>query len=241
MNKKMKIVSFNIHHGEGLDEVLSLERVAKVAKETEADIFALQEVDRFFGDRSNHEDQPKKLSERLGLHYAYGPNLVLPQEGKADNSEYGNATLSKYPIIESENILLTSFDSEPRGVLRICINSGETKLNIFNTHLSLEKDIKLVQVKELARIMSRFSGPKILLGDFNSPPEGEEIKRLVDSTGFLDCFKGSENIYTYPADDPNEKLDYVFVSPEMIIEDQKIIKSDASDHLPIMVKLEIKQ
>jgi endonuclease/exonuclease/phosphatase family metal-dependent hydrolase len=45
------VMSFNIHHGQGTDGVLDLERIARVIRASGADIVGLQEVDRHFGGR----------------------------------------------------------------------------------------------------------------------------------------------------------------------------------------------
>jgi len=97
----VNVMSYNIHHGVGLDGELDIARVAKVMKDANADIIGLQEVDRFYGDRSDYQDQIKKLATLLGYHYVYGANLNLaPAEGQVENRQYGTGILSKYPIID---------------------------------------------------------------------------------------------------------------------------------------------
>lgn len=79
----VKVMSFNIYHGVGLDNVLNLQRTAQVIRDAGAEIVGIQEVDRFWDSRSDFQDQAKELAEILGYHYVYGANLDRsPAEGK---------------------------------------------------------------------------------------------------------------------------------------------------------------
>lgn len=71
------VMSYNIHHGVGIDGQLSLQRIADVIRDSGAEIVGLQEVDRHYGERSDFKDQAKELADLLGYHYAYGANLDL--------------------------------------------------------------------------------------------------------------------------------------------------------------------
>lgn len=75
--RDLTVATYNIHHGAGADEVLDLERIARVVKDTGADVVGLQEVDRHWSSRSNFVDQANWLAERLDMHVAYGANLDL--------------------------------------------------------------------------------------------------------------------------------------------------------------------
>src|SRR5206468_2603222 len=94
----VRLATFNIHHGEGADGKLDLDRVAGVVKE--ADVVAFQEVDVRFRERSRFEDQADRLARLLGKGVAFGGNLI---EGEG---RYGVALVSKYPIVSSRNLPL---------------------------------------------------------------------------------------------------------------------------------------
>src|SRR5690606_1310461 len=119
----VKVMSFNIAHGMGMDGQVDLERTAQVIEGSGATIVALQEVDRYFSDRSFYMDQVEWLSERLGMYAAFGANLnQAPDNPERPNRQYGNATLSTYPIKYAENHFLTQvvtgiYNNEQRGVL----------------------------------------------------------------------------------------------------------------------------
>lgn len=91
----LKVMSFNIHHGEGLDGELDIKRTAKVMKDTGAEIIGIQEVDRFYGDRSDFQDQARKLAKLLGYHYVFGANLNLEPETSNKNRQYGTAVCNR--------------------------------------------------------------------------------------------------------------------------------------------------
>ena len=93
---ELTLVSYNIHSGIGTDGRFDLNRVGEVLREVDADIIALQEVGDFRG-RDAREDQPEHLADLLGLHMAFGPNVVR------NGRRYGNAILSRLPILKSKN------------------------------------------------------------------------------------------------------------------------------------------
>src|SRR3954468_9054249 len=121
---QVKVMSYNIHHAVGEDNVLDLERIAKVIEDSGAEIIGLQEVDNHWSERSNFEDQAKWLAERLGIHYTYAANLNLyPLNAGEHRRQYGTALLSKYPIIDLQNHPLTKIgNTEQRGLLETVIN-----------------------------------------------------------------------------------------------------------------------
>ncbi|WP_411843120.1 endonuclease/exonuclease/phosphatase family protein [Salinicoccus sp. HZC-1] len=227
------VMSYNIYHGVGEDEELNLERIADVIRDADAEIIGLQEVDRYYGERSDFEDQAKELADLLGYHYMYGANLELEPEGNQENNrQYGNAILSKYPIIESENIALTS-DGEQRGVQQTKINVRGVHVNVYNTHLGLDEKSRTTQIEEILNLASETHGPKLLFGDLNTEPTSPEYKELLAEDQFKDVFSGIENAETFPINNPEKRIDYIFASPDVAFDDQEVIQSNASDHLPI--------
>ncbi|WP_062105958.1 endonuclease/exonuclease/phosphatase family protein [Bacillus niameyensis] len=238
----MKIMSYNIHHGEGLDEVLSLERIAKIIRDEKATIVGLQEVDRNFGERSDFQDQAKELAKLLDYHYVYAANIdIAHTDGQAENQQYGNAILSMYPIKDSENIPLTSYEDEPRGLLRALIDVCGTQLHVFNTHLSLESRSKREQVKEIVEWTKNFEGSKVLIGDFNSEPDSEEIQALLGKSDLIDCFEDIADNASYPSDNPEIRIDYIFASRQLEILNQSALMREGSDHLPIIAEMKFRR
>lgn len=77
VDRPLRVATYNIHHAQGADGVLDLERIAQVLSDSGADVIGLQEVDRHWGERSENLDQAAWLGERLGMHVIYGANLDL--------------------------------------------------------------------------------------------------------------------------------------------------------------------
>lgn len=236
----VKVMSYNIHHGVGIDGVLSLERIADVIRDSGAEIIGLQEVDRYYGARSDFQDQAKRLAQLLGYHYVYGANLNLPPaEGQTENRQYGTAILSKYPIIYSENIHLSSFGREQRGVLFAKINVRGIHIGVYNTHLSLNATDRLTQVAEIVELTLQYNGPKVLVGDFNALPDSAEVQYLIREGNFTDTFEDVEDNNTFPPINPDRRIDYIFTSKGIEFSNQQVIHTEASDHLPILTQLTI--
>ena len=105
--KMIRVLSYNIHHGEGLDGKLDLERIARVIKSASPDLVSLQEVDNRTT-RSKGVDQAKELARLTGMKYAYGPSMDF------DGGKYGNAILTKFILAESTTIPLPG-DPRPAG------------------------------------------------------------------------------------------------------------------------------
>lgn len=238
----VNVMSYNIYHGVGLDGELDLERIAKVIQDADADIIGIQEVDRFYGDRSDFQDQTKELAKLLGYDYVYGANLNLdPAEGQEENRQYGTGILSKYPIIDSENIFLSSFGNEQRGLLRTTINVRGVHVNFYNTHLGLNASERTAQVEEIIEEKSSFGGPSVLVGDLNAEPHSDEFQLLLNEGNFIDTFADVENSATFPVLESNKRIDYILTSPFIEFNNQDVIYTEASDHLPVVTELTIKR
>src|SRR5690625_7572648 len=103
-------MSYNIHHGRGLDDVVDLERIAEVIVESGAVIVALQEVDVGV-ERSGKVDIAAELARLTGLeHYVFGKNL--DHEG----GHYGVAVISGYPITDHQNLQFEKMGNEQRSI-----------------------------------------------------------------------------------------------------------------------------
>lgn len=110
-SKRLRILSYNIHHGEGVDGKLDLERIAGVIRSVSPDLVSLQEVDRKVI-RSKSVDQPAELARLCDMKVVFEKNIEL------QGGEYGNAILSKLPILSHRNHPLPMNNpGEARGVL----------------------------------------------------------------------------------------------------------------------------
>lgn len=249
----VKVMSFNIAHGMGMDGKVDLERTARVIEESGATIVALQEVDRYFSNRSSYIDQVEWLAERLGMYAAYGANLnQAADNNERPNRQYGNATLSLYPIKYAENHFLTQvvtevYNNEQRGVLEAVIEVDGTYLKVLNTHLSLKDEELEVSVQELLDIAGKSHFPKIIAGDFNAPPSHRHLHSLhrLMTDVFLKAKNGDANTYPSPYENsetgesfrPMTRIDYIFADHGFDVHSAQTIETAASDHLPIAAEL----
>ncbi len=254
---ELRVMSYNIHHGADNNDVLDLERIASEIEKSGAQVVGLQEVDNHWSDRSDLVDQAAWLADRLDMHYAYGANLDLePQPGQTDPRQYGNAVLSEFPIIASENHLLTSIDyaempTEQRGLLETVINVRGNHISFYSTHLDHQRtEQRELAAEEIVDIAGEHKRPAIVVGDLNATPEKAELQPLFSA--FTDTFAalGQNEDYTFAPDleglpgsgsvvNPTMRIDYILTRGAVQIEAAKVISTDASDHLPIVADLKI--
>jgi endonuclease/exonuclease/phosphatase family metal-dependent hydrolase len=148
--QKLRVINYNIRYGAGLDGVVDLERTADVIRRSGAQIATIQEVDRHLLERSDFEDQARRLARMLRWHVVFGPAIDWdPLEKGEPRRQYGVAILSRFPIRDSENVRLPIHGiprpppgeeevepwSEPRAVLRALIDVRGVRVNVYTTHL----------------------------------------------------------------------------------------------------------
>ena len=244
----VRVMSFNIHHGADPADNLDLERIAGVIEESGAEIIGLQEVDNHWSSRSDFEDQAAWLADRLGMHYAYAANLDRdPAAGQTERRQYGTAVLSEYPIISSENHLLTNIQyaqrpTEQRGLLETVINVQGNHISFYNTHLDHQRsEQRQSQMKEILAITEQSGRPAVLVGDLNAVPGTPEMNTILSQ--FTDVFAalGQDDDFTYPVENPNRRIDYILTRGSVEPLAAEVIDTDSSDHLPLVADLSIVQ
>ena len=238
----MRILTFNIHHGKGLDRNLNLNRIKEVIRLSQADIIGLNEVDQAFSRRSQFVDQAKWLANGLEMNYIFGPTISIPKAHSAAVRQYGNALLTRFPIVSSRN---HKFDFLPRyvedrGLLEVDVQVKNTMLTCFVTHLSFAP---LQHVKQTAFIIEKVkkkSFPTIVMGDWNMKPSSASWRLL--NTFLNDVNDGQGRNHTFPSNRPFMKLDYIFVSKKLKVIRAEALKIDvlASDHLPYLAEIKFK-
>jgi endonuclease/exonuclease/phosphatase family metal-dependent hydrolase len=234
---RLRVLSYNIHHCEGVDGRLDLERIARVIRAAEPDLVALQEVDRGTA-RTKMVDQPAELARLTDMEVLFEENLPLPP------GSYGNAVLSRLPIRRHENHHLPRVDeSEQRGVLEVELDwpaSGE-RLLLLATHLDHRPDARerLASAAAIgALVAARRATPALLLGDLNARPDSAALKKF----GELWTRSAKTALATYPAEDPQFQIDHVLFRPARrwrVVEVRVLEENAASDHRPIFAVLEL--
>jgi len=223
----LRILSYNIHHGEGMDEQVDLQRIADLIRSMRPDVVALQEVDSMV-DRTNRIDQASVLGKLTGLQPVFG--AFMPYQGGA----YGMAVLSRWHVMKSRNIRLPEGE-EPRTSVTVWLRSPETGQDIVlsDIHFYRTEEERLSQAGSLERELEYEEEPVILAGDFNSEPGSAVIEMLARDFQIVE--KGQDRL-TFSSFDPVREIDFVMVRPEPRIEVLRHTVLDepvASDHRPI--------
>ena len=169
---RLSLMSYNIHHGEGLDRRLDLDRIAEVIRRENPDAVTLNEVDSGW-ERSGNADQPAELAERLGWNVIFAPAITSP-------GLYGNAVLSRYPLEQAEVIRLP-YGKEHRVGLVVRVKAP-CPFYVAATHLPNGKDagaLRTAAMRDLTEAVRRHDwSPLVLAGDMNAAPDSEPIELL---------------------------------------------------------------
>jgi len=226
-------MTYNLHQGFDTKGYLGMEAFARVIEESDADIIALQEVSRGWFINGS-VDMLTWLSQRLNMPYIYGP---------VGDPLFGNAILSKYPILEYKNELLPKGDVPlQRGFIWANIDLGNNEeLFMIATHLHHVEEDNHIRKPQIEAIVDYWGGgdKTVILGDMNAEPRYPETQIYYNS-GLLDTFikAGTGNGFTYSSDNPDKRIDYIWISPDLAASDFLIPESTASDHLSVVITID---
>lgn len=248
----VRLVTFNTRHGVGTDDRHDLPRLARVLEAAEADLICLQEVDRHWGPRSEEVDQALLLSRALDMQLAWGPAIEKPNPG-GEPRQYGNALLSRLPILISDVHLLPG-TGEPRSALRTMVELDGAALWVTTTHLSTRPaEERRAQAAALAALHSDSMETGVVVGDFNTEPDAADLAPLRarfreawdlapdrgDQAGWR--FWQADQGDTFPSENPSKRIDHVWVSDGVEVTAARVLDGDgASDHLPFVVDLAVR-
>ncbi|QDS93348.1 Endonuclease/Exonuclease/phosphatase family protein [Roseimaritima multifibrata] len=233
----LRVLSYNIHHAEGVDGKLDLVRIANLIKSVRADIVLLQEVDQEVA-RSESVDQPTQFGALTKMEFAFGKNIPLQGGG------YGNAILSRWPIRDIQNHLLPNLENgEQRGVLSGVIEIGSAELpaiRVLATHFDhRRKDEERFQsaAKVTEMIIGTTEMPVLFGGDLNDDAESRTVKRLSENL----VFTNQKPLPTIPVTKPTRQIDFIAYYPATawkVLETTVLDEAIASDHRAILSVLE---
>ena len=247
---KLKAISYNIHKGFDLvGSKFVLHEIKSSLLETGAELVLLQEV---VGENSEHATEVEKwptetqfefLADTVWPHYSYGKNAVF------STSHHGNALLSKYPIVFSENIDISTNRFESRGLLHCIIEIpplNNKRVHVFNTHLDLlQKGRKTQFNKILSRIQSSVNeGDSFIVGgDFND--WGNDLSPLfIEHLGVYESHVKlhGKHAKSFPSIYPFLTLDRLYYKHMTVSKCQVLAHEHwktLSDPLPLLAEFEI--
>ena len=232
----LRVLSYNIKHGNGMDGKVDLSRSASLIKRLKPDLVALQEIDKST-ERTGKTDQAMELGRMTGMHAEFGP--FFDYQG----GEYGMAVLSKNKPSEVKNHRLPD-GQEPRTSLAITVVPIENGPEILfvGIHFYATAEERLAQAKRLLEILKGETRPIILAGDYNSRP-GSDVLQLFAENEWSIPDKGEDRL-TFPSDNPRSEIDFIMFRN---LNGWKVRKIDVleeplvSDHRPVLLELSMPQ
>lgn len=241
----LRVMTYNIYGARATSpaNAADLDAIAEVIRRQNPDFVTLNEVDVFTNRTGKDVHQARDLAEKLGMEWHFSKAI------DRDGGEYGDAVLSKYPILEKRSYRLPCAAEQPgedRSLCVIRVQIDGKDLYVASTHLDhLSGDAsRLVQATEIRRIRdTELEGDLILCGDLNAIPSSNVIATM---TSFL-TNTGPIDQYTFPSDDPSRKIDYIMYAPiehfgvqncQVVSRgDQQVGGVDASDHRPVIADI----
>jgi endonuclease/exonuclease/phosphatase family metal-dependent hydrolase len=233
MSDTITVITYNIHHGAGVDQKLDLERIAKVIKRENPDIVAFQEVD-VMANRTGNIDEPKILGELTGYKPFFGK--AVPIRG----GEYGNAIITRdKDAVVVEHLPLPG--NEPRCMIAVQTKSSKgTPYVLACTHLALEEENCMKSTEIIGDWVKSLKVPSLLVGDMNCTT-GSQIYNSFTKT--WEGTWGNKPLPTFPARNPKKDIDHCFTYPKQaweVIDITVVEEPLASDHRPLKVTLALK-
>ena len=231
----VRVMAYNIHQGFDTSGRLGMEALAQVIEAEAPDIVALQEVSRGWAIDGAFDMLPW-LSRRLGMPYAWGP---------AADSVWGNAVLSRYPIVHAETHPMPNNDRLrlDRAFMVAVVDVGEgDRLTVIATHLHHPREGGAERTPQVRALLDYWDGAErtVLLGDLNALPGDPEME-LLRQAGLVDAFEAAGVAppgYTSPSDDPQRRIDYIWVSEDLSAGAFVTRQSLASDHFAVAATID---
>ncbi len=225
---RFRLMTYNIHQGASAAGWIDLEGIAAVIEAHRPDVVILQEVVR--GQLvSGTADSLEWLSWRLSMPYRFAP---------ATDSTYGEAILSRLPILAWQNgILPQGSAAQKRSYIRVTLDIGAaTPVTVIGTHLDhISQQVRIPQVERLIEVWGK--APRtIIAGDMNTLPGTTEISTF-EAAGLISAqdITGHGDLFTFDSVNPSRRIDWIFGTPDMSFSDFVISQTTASDHLPLAV------
>ncbi len=213
----INILTYNIHKGfDRYNRDFVLHRIKDQLQQADVDVVLLQEIQ---GRHYHHEigistwpevSQFEFLADSIWPHYAYGKNAIY------EKGHHGNAILSKYNLVEWNNLNLSRFQRASRSLLhgRVDMPNGRGPLHLICVHLDLIGFERKRQIKELKRYIEASidaTEPVILGGDFNDWHGG--MGRMLEAQlEMQEAFRATHGNYakTFPSHLPMLRMDRIY-------------------------------
>jgi len=232
----VRVTTYNIHTCVGVDRRYDPGRIATVLREIDADIACLQEVDARRGS-DGHHDQWAYLGEVTGRRVITGMGI------RERLGRFGNAILTRFPVLTARAIDLSVSGYEPRGAIDADLLIDDRVLRVIATHFGLHAVERRLQANRLMAVLGeplaanrRLADAVLLMGDLNEWRGRSGAIRLLDRR-----LGPSAAARTFPSWLPVLALDRIYAEGPAVLRDVYVYRSPlarlASDHLPLVGSL----
>ena len=217
---ELRVLTWNIHHGEGTDGKLDLPRIGRIIREARPDVVALQEVD-VRTERVKGRDTVRELERLTGMRGIFGASMPFQGGG------YGNAVLVNGTVLGSRVFPIGASDGmEPRSILMVEMRPYRCSLDLafLSTHFDHKSEVDRMAGAGIANLPIGL--PAILAGDLNAPADDLLLGTLMQH-------------WTTAA---KNKIDFILVRPAnrwTVIEAKVIDEPIASDHQPVFAVVKL--
>lgn len=229
----IKIISYNIHSGVGVDGIFDYQRIGQFLAKQQADIVCLQEMDL------RHPDIDKDAQIEQ-LKAGYFTDFIASPAVFTESGWYGNAILSRFSHLAKRSVDISVETRQPRNIQDVLFNIDGNQLRILNTHKGLKSYERLAQFTRLESVIEDLLNtdevPFLVAGDFNEwqmfSSSLRRINRQIRPVGLS---------ATFPNRFPLFKLDRFWCQPQDLVQQAKVLKTAEtkiySDHFPIQAEL----
>jgi len=246
----LSLLTYNIHKGfSSYNRQFVLHEVREQLRNLNVDVVLLQEVvGEHSGNANSVEQWPESsqfefLADQVWPHFAYAKNAI------GDGRHHGNATLSKYPFAQWDNINVSPFKRASRSLLHgdITIPETDKTVHIINLHLGLLGLERKKQINSLNQHIESVINNRdavIIGGDFNDW-SGRQVSRLLRTDfGLQEAFLIKEQRFarTFPARWPLFMMDRIYFSGMSLESCERLHTSDwhkLSDHIPLLARFSL--
>ncbi|MCC6730877.1 MAG: endonuclease/exonuclease/phosphatase family protein [Chthonomonadales bacterium] len=224
----MRIVTYNIRGGLGLDGRRSIGRVAETLRALRPDVVCFQEVHQRtpWGGLT---DQPRRLGRLLAMRFVFQRTIDLGFGG------YGIGIATRLPVRSVARHALPG-GAEGRGALQAELETPDGAVRVFCTHWGLDPEERDRQAALLARLVRSAGGPTTVCGDLNAGPHDGCVRGILEGAGLCDA-DAERDRPTFPGGAPTRRIDYILFTPALRAERVDVGDSRASDHLPLAADL----
>ena len=230
---QLTFASYNIHKAVGLDRRRDPDRILAILREVDADVIALQEADRRFGQRASVLP--------LAAIEAHTPYRPVPLDTRPDSiGWHGNALLVRRGIKVAEAAIVPLPTLEPRGAIRADLLVEGRRLRVVGMHLDLSG---LRRRQQLRAIIGHCGDcgdhcPTVMMGDFNEwSVHGGSLREFHSQWRVLAPGR------SFPSRQPVAQLDRIVLSREWQLHETRVhhsaLAAKGSDHLPVFARVEL--